>query len=202
MAHLSPRSDEEMAAVRIGPADVLDGPITLAEYDPTWPQLYAQEADRIRAALGDRALLIEHVGSTSVPGLAAKPRVDIVLAVDDSSEERSYVPPLESAGYVLRIREPEWHEHRVFKGPDVDINLHVFSAGCVEIERMIRFRDHLGSNQGDRALYERTKRDLAGRTWRYMQHYADAKTELVEEILERARRHDRTSGDTPARSPI
>jgi GrpB-like predicted nucleotidyltransferase (UPF0157 family) len=186
MAYLSPRSDEEMAAVRIGPADVLDGPITLAEYDPTWPQLYAQEADRIRAALGDRALLIQHVGSTSVPGLAAKPRIDIVLAVDDSSEERSYVPPLESAGYVLRIREPEWHEHRVFKGPDVDINLHVFSAGCVEIERMIRFRDHLRSNPGDRALYVRTKRDLAGRTWRYMQHYADAKTELVEEILERA----------------
>jgi GrpB-like predicted nucleotidyltransferase (UPF0157 family) len=175
-----------MAAVRLGPADVLDGPITLAEYDPTWPQLYAQQADRIRAALGDRALLIEHVGSTSVPGLAAKPRIDIVLAVDDSSEERSYVPPLESVGYVLRIREPEWHEHRVFKGPDVDINLHVFSAGCVEIERMIRFRDHLRSNPGDRALYERTKRDLAGRTWRYMQHYADAKTELVEEILERA----------------
>jgi GrpB-like predicted nucleotidyltransferase (UPF0157 family) len=186
MDYQPPRSDEEMAAVRLGPADVLDGPITLAEYDPTWPQLYAQEADRMRAALGDRALLIEHVGSTSVPGLAGKPRIDIVLAVDDSSEERSYVPPLESAGYVLRIREPEWHEHRVFKRPDVDINLHVFSAGCVEIERMIRFRDHLRSNPGDRALYERTKRDLAGRTWRYMQHYADAKTELVEEILERA----------------
>jgi GrpB-like predicted nucleotidyltransferase (UPF0157 family) len=175
-----------MAAVRIGPADVLDGPITLAEYDPAWPELYAQEAERIRAALGDRALLIEHVGSTSVPGLAAKPRIDIVLAVDDSSEERSYVPPLESAGYVLRIREPEWHDHRVLKGPDVDINLHVFSAGCVEIERMIGFRDHLRSNPADRALYERTKRDLAGRTWKYVQHYADAKTELVEEILERA----------------
>jgi GrpB-like predicted nucleotidyltransferase (UPF0157 family) len=113
MDYQPPRSDDEIAAVRIGPAEVLDGPIKLAEYDPAWPELYAHEADRIRAALGDRALLIEHVGSTSVPGLAAKPRIDIVLAVDDSSEERSYVPPLESAGYVLRIREPEWHEHRL-----------------------------------------------------------------------------------------
>jgi GrpB-like predicted nucleotidyltransferase (UPF0157 family) len=186
MEYQRPRSDEEIAAVRIGPPDVLGGPITLAEYDPAWPELYAQEADRIRAALGDRVLLIAHVGSTSVPGLAAKPRIDIVLAVGDSSDERSYVPALESAGYVLRVREPEWHEHRVFKGPDVDVNLHVFSAGCVEIDRMIGFRDHLRSNPADRALYERTKRDLAGRTWKYVQHYADAKTELVEEILERA----------------
>jgi GrpB-like predicted nucleotidyltransferase (UPF0157 family) len=180
------RSDEEIAGVRIGPPDVLDGPITLAEYDPAWPELYTQEADRIGVALGDRALLIEHVGSTSVPRLAAKPRIDIVLAVDDSSDEQSYVPALESAGYVLRIREPEWHEHRVFKRSDVDVNLHVFSTGCIEIARMIRFRDHLRSNPADRALYERTKRDLAGRTWKYTQHYADAKSELVEEILERA----------------
>jgi GrpB-like predicted nucleotidyltransferase (UPF0157 family) len=186
MDYEPPRSDEEIAAVRIGPVDVLDGPITLGEYDPAWPELYAKEADCIRAALGDRALLIEHVGSTAVPGLAAKPRIDIVLAVDDSSDERSYMPPLESAGYVLHIREPEWHEHRLFKGPDADINLHVFSAGCVEIDRMIGLRDHLRSNPADRALYERTKRDLAGRTWKYMQHYADAKTEVVEEILERA----------------
>jgi GrpB-like predicted nucleotidyltransferase (UPF0157 family) len=181
-----PRSYEELAAVRIGPPDVLDGPITLADYDPAWAELYALEADCIRVALGNRALLIEHVGSTSVPGLAAKPRIDIVLAVDDSSDEGSYVPALESAGYVLHIREPEWHEHRVFTKPDVDVNVHVFSAGCVEIDRMIGFRDRLRSDPADRALYERTKRDLAARTWKYTQHYADAKTVVVEEILERA----------------
>lgn len=180
--------------MRIGSSDVLDGPITLVAYDPVWPELYAQEAGRIAAALGDRALLVEHVGSTSVPGLAAKPRIDIVLAVADSSDEQGYVPALESAGYVLRIREPGWHEHRVFKRSEVDVNLHVFSAGCVELDRMIGFRDHLRSNPADRALYERTKRDLAGRTWKYMQHYADAKTELVEEILGRASGHGRTSG--------
>jgi GrpB-like predicted nucleotidyltransferase (UPF0157 family) len=180
------RSDEAMANVREGPPQVLNGPITLSEYDPAWPALYEREARRIRAALGDRALGIEHVGSTAVPGLAAKPRIDMVLAVADSTMEEDYVPALEAAGYVLRIREAEWHEHRMFIGPDTDINLHVFSADCPEIERMLRFRDRLRSDPHDRALYVRTKRALARRTWRYVQHYADAKSQVVEEILARA----------------
>jgi GrpB-like predicted nucleotidyltransferase (UPF0157 family) len=180
------KSDEEIAAARIGPPEVLDRPITLAEYDSAWPVLYEREAARIRAALADRALLIEHVGSTSVPGLAAKPHIDILLAVADSSDEASYVPALEDAGYVLHIREPGWHEHRAFTGLETDLNLHVFSEGCVEIERMLRFRDHLRRNKTDRLLYERTKRELAQRTWKYGQHYADAKTRIVEEILARA----------------
>ena len=180
------KSDDEIAAARIGPPEVLDRPITLAEYDSAWPVLYEREAARIRAALADRALLIEHVGSTSVPGLAAKPHIDVLLAVADSSDEASYVPALEDAGYVLHIREPGWHEHRAFTGLETDLNLHVFSEGCVEIERMLRFRDHLRRNKTDRLLYERTKRELAQRTWKYGQHYADAKTTIVEEILARA----------------
>lgn len=180
------KSDDEIAAARIGPPEVLDRPITLAVYDSAWPVLYEREAARIRAALADRALLIEHVGSTSVPGLAAKPHIDVLLAVADSSDEASYVPALEDAGYVLHIREPGWHEHRAFTGLETDLNLHVFSEGCVEIERMLRFRDHLRRNKTDRLLYERTKRELAQRTWKYGQHYADAKTTIVEEILARA----------------
>jgi GrpB-like predicted nucleotidyltransferase (UPF0157 family) len=180
------KSDDEIAAARIGPPEVLDRPITLAEYDSAWPVLYEREAARIRAALADRALLIEHVGSTSVPGLAAKPHIDVLLAVANSSDEASYVPALEDAGYVLHIREPGWHEHRNFRGLETELNLHVFSEGCVEIERMLRFRDHLRRNKTDRLLYERTKRELAQRTWKYGQHYADAKTTIVEEILARA----------------
>jgi GrpB-like predicted nucleotidyltransferase (UPF0157 family) len=180
------RSDEEMAEGRVGPPEVLNSQIRLDEYDPAWPPLFEREAARIRATLGDAALVLEHVGSTSVPGLAAKPRIDIVLGVADSSDEADYVPAMEAAGYVLRIREPEWYEHRVFKGPDTDVNLHVFSVDCPEIERMIRFRDHLRSNSGDRALYEATKRELASRTWKYTQHYADAKSKVVEEIMARA----------------
>jgi GrpB-like predicted nucleotidyltransferase (UPF0157 family) len=165
--------------------------IAIADYDPEWPRLFAREADRIRGALP--VLLLEHVGSTSVPGLAAKPRIDILLVVENSADEASYVPALEAAGYVVRIREPEWHEHRLLKGPDTDVNVHVFSQGCPEIARMLRFRDWLRERAEDRALYERTKRELALREWASTQAYADAKTAVVEEILARAA-HVETSG--------
>jgi GrpB-like predicted nucleotidyltransferase (UPF0157 family) len=161
-------------------------PVVLVEYDPRWPRLFDREAERIRGALGDRALRIEHTGSTSVPGLAAKPIVDITLVVEDTTDEPAYVPALEAAGYVLRIREPEWFEHRMFKGPDTNVNLHVFSRGCEEVDRMIRFRDHLRSDDADRELYLRTKRELAAVDWRFVQHYADAKSAVVQEILGRA----------------
>jgi GrpB-like predicted nucleotidyltransferase (UPF0157 family) len=187
-----PSREEQMRAVTVGPLIPLTGLIELAEYDPMWPQLFAREKERIQAALGDRILVIEHVGSTSVPGLAAKPRIDVLLVVASSVDEPAYVPPLEAAGYVLRIREPEWHEHRVFKGPDTDVNLHVFSSGSPEIERMLLFRDRLRSNISDRQLYEQTKRALAQKHWKYTQNYADAKTKVVEEILARATHDKRT----------
>jgi GrpB-like predicted nucleotidyltransferase (UPF0157 family) len=179
-------TDAEIAAYTVGDLKPHDAPINVASYDPVWPTLFEREAGRIRQALGDRVIQLEHVGSTSVPGLAAKPRIDILLVVPDSSDEPTYVPALEARGYVLRIREPSWYEHRVFKGPDTDINLHVFSPGCVEISRMLGFRDWLRTHADDRALYERTKRDLATRTWKHVQNYADAKTSVVEEILARA----------------
>lgn len=160
--------------------------ITLVEYDPEWPTLYEREAARIAGALGDRVLLLEHVGSTSVPGLAAKPRIDIVLAVADTREEAAYVPELEAVGYVLTVREPEWHQHRLFRRADPDTNLHVFSAGCTEITRTIRFRDHLRADEPDRVLYQRTKRELALRHWSAVQEYADAKNPVVDEIMARA----------------
>jgi GrpB-like predicted nucleotidyltransferase (UPF0157 family) len=148
--------------------------------------LFAREEGRIRAILGDRVLRLEHTGSTSVPGLAAKPVIDMTLVVPDSSDESSYVPLLEAAGYVLRIREPDWYEHRVLKGPDTNVNLHVFSAGSPEIDRMVGFRDWLRTHDDDRDLYERTKRELAAQEWKYVQNYADAKTAVVEEIIARA----------------
>src|SRR5437667_7478569 len=184
-------SEEEIRAATVGELRPLTAPIELVDYDPRWPELFRREAKRIRAALGDGALRIEHTGSTAVPGLAAKPIVDIVLVVPDSSDEESYVPALEAAGYVLRIREPDWYEHRCFKGPDTNVNLHVYSPGCPEIERTVLFRDRLRANRADRELYERTKRELAAREWRYVQNYADAKTAVVEEIIAHA--HSRSS---------
>jgi len=161
--------------------------VLLIDYDPQWPEIFRREADRIRDLLGCQALQIEHVGSTSVPRLAAKPIIDILLVVADSADEPAYVPMLESAGYFLRIREPHWHEHRMFKGPTADINLHVFSSGCPEIRRILTFRDWLRHDAADRDLYERAKRGLSKREWKDVQDYADAKTVVIEEILTRAR---------------
>ena len=182
----TPISDEELQRLLIGTVTPHNGPVTIVEYDSAWPVLFGREASRIRAALGRSALLVEHAGSTSVPGLAAKPIVDIVLAVPDSANEAAYVPALEAAGYMLWLRQPDWFEHRMFKGPDTDINLHVFTAGAAEIDRMLLFRDWLRVNDADRAAYLEVKRDLAKRTWRHVQHYADAKSAVVEEILARA----------------
>jgi GrpB-like predicted nucleotidyltransferase (UPF0157 family) len=182
-----PMTEEQIRAAVIGEMPMHDGPIELAEYDPRWPELFRREEERIRAALRERVVRLEHVGSTAVPGLAAKPIIDMCLVVADSSEEEAYVAALEAAGYALRIREPEWFEHRCFKGPETNVNMHVYSVGCPEIERYLLFRDRLRTNQADRELYERTKRELAKREWKYVQNYADAKTDVVEEIIARAR---------------
>ena len=179
-------TDEQLQAVTVGERKPHNAPVTLVDYDPRWPDLFEREAARIRAALGDTVVRLEHTGSTSVPGLAAKPIIDITLIVPDSGDEAAYVPQLEAQGYLLRIREPEWHQHRVLKGPDTDVNLHVFSPGSPELRRMVGFRDWLRTHDDDRSLYERTKRELAARTWRHIQHYADAKTAVVEEIIARA----------------
>ncbi len=181
-----PTSDEQLHAVTIGGPTRIDGEIHLADYDPAWPTFFQQVSEHIRAVLGERVLLLAHVGSTSVPGLCAKPILDILLIVPDSADEPAYIPPMEAAGYPLRIREPDWHEHRVFKGLDPDANIHVFSPGSPEIDRMLAFRDHLRTDDTDRDRYADAKRTLAARTWQYVQHYADAKTEVIEAIIARA----------------
>ena len=184
-----PLTEDQIIAATVGERQPLNSTIYLAPYDPTWPSLFNGLAKQIPTVLGDDVLLLEHVGSTSVPGLSAKPIIDMVLAVADSSDESSYVKPLEEKGYTLRIREPDWYEHRLLKPPDVQGNLHVFSDGCEEIERMLMFRNWLRKHTDDRLLYEETKRELAARTWKYTQNYADAKSEIVQEILARARRN-------------
>jgi GrpB-like predicted nucleotidyltransferase (UPF0157 family) len=187
-----PLSEEQIRAAHVGEVKPLDGRILLVDYDSRWPELFEREAARIRAVLAERALRIEHVGSTSVPGLVAKPVVDIVLVVTDSANETAYLPALESTGYRLHLREPDWYEHRMLKGPDTDINLHTFSAGCPEIDRMLMFRDWLRVNSADRELYARTKLALAQKEWTFVQNYADAKHAVVDGIMTRAR-HARSS---------
>jgi GrpB-like predicted nucleotidyltransferase (UPF0157 family) len=178
--------DAEIEAVSVGKPPPRYQQIVIAEYDPEWARWFERATERIRAALGDRVLQLDHVGSTSVPRLPAKPLIDVNLVVEDTTDEDAYVPPLEAIGYELRVREPDWYEHRLLRGFDPPVNLHVFPRGCEEVERMLRFRDHLRANQADRELYARTKRELAARRWKYVQNYADAKSEVVQEILTRA----------------
>ncbi|MDP4127789.1 MAG: GrpB family protein [Bacillota bacterium] len=179
-------SGKKLQEITLGELKPHNAPITLVGYDPRWPDLFNREANLVRSALGDKALRVEHVGSTSVPGLCAKPIIDMLLVVEDSADEPSYVPALEAAGFTLRIREPEWFEHRLFKGSVIDINLHVFSAGASEVERMLRFRDWLRTNEIDCDNYADVKRSLAQCVWQYVQNYADAKTSIIQEIMDRA----------------
>ncbi|GEM_PF-396093 len=159
------------------------GRIVLAPHDPNWAPRYEREAATIRAALGTRALRVEHIGSTAVPGLVAKAIIDILVAVEDASREDTYLPDLERAGYLLRVREPAFHEHRMLRTPDADVHVHIYPADSAEIGRMLDFRDRLRRSARDRDAYAATKRELASRPWRSMQHYAEAKTAVIERIL-------------------
>lgn len=169
--------------------------IVIADYDPLWPGKFQQHASIISAILGTKALAIEHVGSTSVPGLAAKPIIDLDVIVEDSSDEAAYLPALLGAGYILRVREPDWHEHRMLRTPELDVHIHIFSRGCAEVARHLAFRNHLRHDAEDRLRYEALKRQLAKEDWSDMNAYANAKGELVKAILARAFRqsHEDTS---------
>ena len=145
--------------------------------------MFAKHAKIIGDALGSAAWRIEHIGSTSVPGLAAKPIIDILVVVKDSADESLYLRQMEAAGYVLRVREPDWYEHRMFRTPDKDVHVHIYSDGCPEITRTLTFRDRLRRNSDDRTRYEQTKRQLATQDWSDMNAYAQAKTVVIEDVI-------------------
>ena len=161
--------------------------IGIVDYDPCWRAKFDSHAKSIAGALGGSMLRIEHIGSTSVPGLAAKPIIDILVVVTDSADESAYLPQLEATGYVLRVREPEWNEHRMFRTFDRDVHVHIYSAGCPEIQRILTFRDRLRTNEEERKRYEQVKRELAVKNWPDMNAYAVAKTKVIESIVAAAR---------------
>jgi GrpB-like predicted nucleotidyltransferase (UPF0157 family) len=158
--------------------------VVITEYDPKWPVRFAARAAELRHILGDRARLVEHVGSTSVPGLAAKPIVDIVVGIDDPDDEPAFLPDLEAAGYELRVRE---HGHRCLRigQPDEQVSLHCYPPEGAEVRKYLIFRDRLRASDADRDLYERTKRKLAEREWPDVNYYAEAKWPVIREILAR-----------------
>jgi GrpB-like predicted nucleotidyltransferase (UPF0157 family) len=138
--------------------------IRLEEYDAEWALLYASIAAQIKSALGERVIELHHVGSTSVPGLSAKPIIDIDLVVADSANEASYVPDLLQAGFVHAIREPWWHEHRLVVLNQPRSHVHIFSPDCPEVIRHMMFRDWLRDHPNEREVYEHAKRDAAATT--------------------------------------
>lgn len=159
--------------------------VTIVDYAPEWPARFERRAAELRAILGDRAQLIEHIGSTSVPGLLAKPIVDIVVGIDDPDNEPAYVPDLRAAGYDLGVVEPQ---HRCFRigEPDEPINLHCYPPDHDEVRRYLMFRDQLRASASDRDRYARTKQNLATREWRDINYYAEAERPVIDEILARA----------------
>ena len=169
--------------------EIFGGPETdkllLVEHDPAWATVFEHHRGRVLEVLGDTALAVHHVGSTSVPGLMAKPIVDMLLLVDDVTAEEDHVDRLVEAGYVLRVRDPG---HRMLRTPERDVHLHVHEPDHPESTDLLLFRDRLRSHPGDRDLYEATKRALIKQPWTHMQAYADAKGPVVEEIKARARR--------------
>jgi GrpB-like predicted nucleotidyltransferase (UPF0157 family) len=163
--------------------------VAVVEPDPAWPTWFEQLAERIRTALGPRAIQLEHVGSTAVPGLPAKPVIDVDLTVADPGDEAAYVPALEAAGFRLRVREPWWYEHRVLRAEVPACNLHVFGFDSPEPVKHRIFRDWLRSNPADRDRYADAKRRAADDATALGEHtmqYNARKEQVVREIYHRA----------------
>jgi len=158
--------------------------ITVVDYDEQWFRRFQDTAGRVRRVLDDEALSLEHIGSTSVPGLVAKPIIDMLLTVVEVSDEAADVPALESVGFMLRVREPG---HRMLRTAARDVHLHVYEPDRPEVRDYLDLRDWLRVDVDDRELYAAEKRRLAQQRWRDMNDYADAKTGVIRDILTRAR---------------
>jgi GrpB-like predicted nucleotidyltransferase (UPF0157 family) len=179
---------EELRRVLVGgPTPVT---VVIADADPGWPAQYEAYAAILRSVLGGRLLLVEHIGSTSVPGLAAKPVIDIAAGISDPDDEPAYLLDLIAAGWDLRVREPghrclrfEPDEPRPLGEPAMPANLHCYQPTSPEIGRYLRFRDRLRADPAARTRYADLKRSLAAQDWPDMNLYADAKCPLIRELL-------------------
>ena len=170
--------------------------ISVVDHDPAWAAQYEALAVAIRGALGKGVLALQHIGSTSVPCLVAKPVIDIDLVVADPRDEDAYRPALAEAGYDLVIREPGWYEHRAFRHQDPDgiqqlplSNLHVFGPHCPEVARHRVFREWLTANPEDRERYVEAKlraADEANAAGETTMGYNARKQAVIHEIYRRA----------------
>lgn len=168
--------------------------VVIEPYSADWPRRFEEHRRRIDDALGRVARRVDHIGSTAVAGLAAKPVIDVQISVPDVEDEPSYVEALERAGYRLRVREPG---HRMFRTPELDVHVHICSAGSDWERRHLLLRDWLRHSAADRSAYAALKTELQRQDWETVNHYADAKTGLITEMLARAERWARSTGWSP-----
>jgi GrpB-like predicted nucleotidyltransferase (UPF0157 family) len=165
--------------------------IVIEDYDPAWAARFEQVQASLREALGPRARRIEHFGSTAVPGLGAKGIIDVLVCVEDADDEDAYGPALEAHGYAIRLRQDG---HRMYRTPEDDVHIHVFTDASEAARTRLLFRDWLRHDAGDRRLYEETKRELARQEWDATNDYSSAKGGVVGEIMGRAQRWAATRG--------
>lgn len=172
-------------------------PIVIHDPDPAWAARYREEYERVASALGPLALRIEHIGSTSVQGLGAKPIVDVLVAVADVTtvDVADVRRRLAAAGYELRVDEPG---HRMFRTADRGVHLHVWPEPGDDVRRHLLFRDYLRASAPDRTRYEAVKRELATREWGDMNDYADAKSPVIGDITARAEAWARRTAWAPS----
>ena len=190
-----PRRPDVTTVELVGGAEAVT--IELHSYDESWVNSYLEHRRRISGAATAGKIGIQHIGSTSVPGLAAKPIIDILVTVDDITAEEDYLDALVDAGYELRVREPG---HRLVRTPARDVHVHLFEHDDPAVDEYLLLRDHLRSDAEDRALYENTKRRLLSRRWDDMNDYADAKTDGIVAIKARARAARATFPTEPSRA--
>lgn len=182
LARVSSDRDAYLGQVLLGGRE--PAVIAVVDHDERWPARFQDLAGRVHRALGARALRVEHIGSTAVPGLAAKPIIDVLLTVADVTDEAAYVSALEATGLVLRVRESAY---RMLRSPARDVHLHVYEPAHDAVRDYLDLRDWLTVDRAGRELYAATKRRLAQQSWRDMNDYADAKSEVIQDMLDRAR---------------
>ena len=182
MSTRRPRRPDVTTEELVGGTEALE--LDLLDHDDRWAEVFAGHRRRILDALPVLDVDVQHIGSTSVPGLAAKPIVDIVVVVPDITAEGDYLDALLAAGYALRTREPG---HRLVRTPARDVHVHIYERGDEAVVDYLLLRDRLRSDADDRALYEETKRSLMRSRWVDMNAYADAKTGVILAITARAR---------------
>jgi GrpB-like predicted nucleotidyltransferase (UPF0157 family) len=155
--------------------------VRLVDWDPGWPARYEREATRIREALGQTAVRVEHVGSTAVPGLAAKPVIDIQISVPSFEPFEAYATRLAALGYEGRpdASEPGHRFFLLVRGEERVAHVHVCEAGGEWERRHLAFRDALRADPDLRTRYEAEKRRLAALYPEDSLAYAEAKTPWI-----------------------